>query len=105
MNRTAPRPWHTEEYEHGGAPLYRINASDHQIIADDVTSQANAELIVKAVNSHDNLVNMVNVLLYHLLEDENLHPRTLEDTAEMIRLDMEDLGLLNLEQYDDYDDD
>lgn len=50
----------------------------------------------------EKLAFAVNALLFHLLEEEPYNGKAVQDTAEMIKLDMEEMGLLDLEQFSDH---
>ena len=63
MNRTTPRPWKIEDSTHivqavgNAAGVVICDVENYsRFTQDDVRNAANAELIVRAVNAHDDLV-------------------------------------------------
>lgn len=76
MNRTTPRPWKIEDSTHivqavgNAAGVVVCDVENYsRFTQDDVRNAANAELIVRAVNAHDDLVTA----LAELVATKDLH--------------------------------
>lgn len=75
---TTPRPWHTVPWKHS---IISLVGSDDTVLGDlaSTHSAADAELIVRAVNAHDELVSACEeeLTIYDGMDKTTLRPETI----------------------------